>query len=137
MKIITENHYRILMMIFVCIIFIIECVSFMFIISFPPFKSIKTLPISILPQDYQNNYEGELALVSSSQAIEGSAFLIKFYNLHLNKTYYIAMASVGWIKEFNGTEEINIWMRAEQDNWCYLGHNFRDLIWIWVGEIEK
>ena len=95
----------------------------------------KTLPVHIVYQDFQDNYNGELAQVSSNEVIEGTLIYVKFYNLNPNQTYYISMSQVGKVKEFNNTEEITIVIRGQEDNFCYLGSNFRDIVWIWIGDI--
>ena len=104
------------------------------LIKYPISGGMQFLPVNIIYEDNQSNYDGEKAKVSANKAIEGTIVVVRFYNLSFNKTYYISMSQVGIIKEFNETEEITIVMRAEEDNWCFLGGYNRDLIWIWIGE---
>lgn len=112
------------------------CLGFLYLLENPVQSGVQTLPVNIVYQDHQSNYMGEKARVSADQMFEGTIIHVRFYNLSLNTTYYIDMSQVGRIKEFNDTQEITIIMRVEEKNFCILGSHFRDLIWIWIGEID-
>ena len=127
--------------------FVIITSWFVLILYFPPGSGIQTLPINIIYEDNQANYAGEMAMVSATEAFEGTTICVLFYNLSLTRTYCIIDGhnqNNKITEEFNESESIFIYIAAEKDSSLFLANvpegksylQARDLIWIWIGEFE-